>query len=333
MRVTVVRPDDLGSAESALWWSFQQSTPGGLSPFLSLTYARAVGRSRDSARVAVIEDGGQITAFLPYEQIAHRMGMPIGFPMNNLQGFIGADLPPGKTAREVIKRAGLRGWRFDAVRADQSRLKPFHYAGTAVQCPVIDLTKDLTHISTRKKARKALQQEHGAVEFEWHAADPAQLDRLIDWKSRKYHGSLLLFEDQTARAIVTELAESKNDDCGGVLSVLWAGQRPVTVHLGLRGPSTMAGWFMAHDPELSRFAPGLMLWHPLAAAARDHEIQQIDLGAGQDAYKAGLANGDYPVAGGAVWVSRAEAAGRQAFRRIQSYREHREHRHESGAKS
>jgi hypothetical protein len=38
MRVTVVRPGDLGTGEAALWWSFQHSTPAALNPFMSLTY-------------------------------------------------------------------------------------------------------------------------------------------------------------------------------------------------------------------------------------------------------------------------------------------------------
>ena len=76
MRVTVVRPRDLGSAEAALWWSFQHSTPEALNPFMSLTFVQAVDRHRANARVAVVEDHGHIAAFLPFELHAHGMGMP-----------------------------------------------------------------------------------------------------------------------------------------------------------------------------------------------------------------------------------------------------------------
>ena len=46
MRVTVVRPGDLGPGEASLWATFQRSSPVTLNPFLSLTFARVVGRSR-----------------------------------------------------------------------------------------------------------------------------------------------------------------------------------------------------------------------------------------------------------------------------------------------
>ncbi len=315
MRVTVVRPGDLGAGEAALWRSLQHATPAGLNPFMSLTYARAVGRFRPNARVAVVEEHGQIAAFLPFELHAYGVGMPIGYPMNNLQGFIGSGLPVDP--KWVVKRAHLRGWRFDSVPVAQRALAPFHYEGTTVPCPVIDLTKgDLSHISERRKARRALERQLGTVSLEWNSTQPGQVDRLIEWKSRKYHGTHRLFSDPAARGIVGELATSDGDDCRGIVSVLFAGARPAAVHLGLLGPASLAGWFMAYDPALSRFAPGQMLWHPLAQAAGERGISQIDLGAGQDTYKFELANDSYLVAGGAVWVSRAEAVARKVYRRL-----------------
>jgi CelD/BcsL family acetyltransferase involved in cellulose biosynthesis len=282
---------------------------------MSLNFAQAVGRFRDNARVAVVEDRGQIEAFLPFDRGGHGMGMPIGYPMNNLQGFIGSDVPIDP--RWVVKQTRLRGWRFTSVPADQWAFVPFHYEGTTVQCPVIDLAKgDLSHISSRRKARHALERYLGSVSLEWHNARPDQINRLIEWKSRKYHGASLLFSDPTARGIVEELAASNSDDCRGVVSVLLAGSRPVAIHLGLLGPDSLVGWFMAYDPELSRFAPGMMLWDPLAKAARARGIGEIDLGAGQDSYKFALSNDSYTVAGGAVWASRAEAVGRKIFRRF-----------------
>ena len=322
MRVTVVRPGDLGTVEAALWRSFQHSTPEGLNPFMSLTYVQAVGRARANARVAVVEEHGQIAAFLPFELGTHGLGMPIGYPMNNLQGFIGSGVPID--ARRVVKQARLRGWRFDSVPVDQRTFASFHYQGTTVPCPIIDLAKGMSHISAREKARRALEKQHGTVSLEWNSTQPAQIDRLIEWKSHKYHGASLLFSDPTARSIVKELAASDSDDCRGVVSVLLAGEQTAAVHLGLLGPRSLAGWFMSYDPALSHFAPGMMLWLPLAKAAEERGIGQIDLGAGQDTYKFELSNDSYIVAGGAVWARKAEAACRKIFRDFRSLSESRE---------
>jgi CelD/BcsL family acetyltransferase involved in cellulose biosynthesis len=317
MRVTVVRPGELGTHEATLWQNFKRSTAAGLNPFMSLTFAQAVGRFRSNARVAVVEDDSQIVAFLPFELGAYSVGMPIGYPMNNLQGLVTADLPID--VRWVVKHAGLRGWRFTTASVEQRELAPFCHEGTTVPCPVIDLTKgDLSFISERRRARRTLEKQFGTVRLDWHSAQPEPIDRLIDWKSRKYGGTARLFSDPTARGIVEYLAVSKNSDCSGVVSALFAGSRLVAIHLGLLGPRSLAGWFTSYDPELSQFAPGMMLWNPLAQAAEKRGIAQIDLGAGQDAYKFGLSNDSYMVAGGAVWVSGIEAVVRKFVRRLRS---------------
>jgi CelD/BcsL family acetyltransferase involved in cellulose biosynthesis len=323
MRVTVVRPGDLGPSEASLWFRFQKSSPELQNPFFSLTFAQIVGRHRPNSRIAVVEADGSIQAFLPFDLGPQRIGMPIGDPMNNLQGFIGSGLPID--ARRVVKQAHLRGWRFNSVPIDQRAIAPFHYERTTVPCPVIDLTKgDLSHISERRKARRALEQRLGTVLLEWNSTQPAHVDQLIEWKSRKYYGTSQLFSDPTARSIVEELAASNGDDCRGVVSVLFAGARPAAVHLGLLGPRSLVGWFMSYDPELSRLAPGMMLWFPLAKAAEERGISEIDLGAGQDTYKFSLSNDSYMVAGGAVWISGTEAAARKAFRRLRSLSNSRE---------
>ena len=317
MRVTVVRPSDLGTAEATLWQNFQHSTPQGLNPFMSLTFVQAVDRFRPNARVAVVEDDSQIVAFLPFERAAYGIGMPIGHPMNNLQGFISSGLPID--VRWAVKRAKLAGWRFTCVPIDQRVLVPFHHEGTTVPCPVIDLAKgDLSLISTRAKARRAIEKSLGTVSLEWNSAQPVHIDRLIEWKSHKYRGTASLFSDPTARSIVEYLAASNGSDCSGVVSVLLAEARPIAVHLGLLGTRSLAGWFMSYDPELSRFAPGMMLWNPLAKAAEKQGVTQIDLGAGQDTYKFGMSNDSYMVAGGAVWTRRSEAAARKIFRRVRA---------------
>ena len=62
MRVTVVRPGDLGREQASLWSAFQPRTPVLSNPFLSLTFAQAVGRFRPAARVAVVEDDGRLAS-------------------------------------------------------------------------------------------------------------------------------------------------------------------------------------------------------------------------------------------------------------------------------
>jgi CelD/BcsL family acetyltransferase involved in cellulose biosynthesis len=324
MQVTVVRPGDLGPSEADLWAKFQRSSPVMSSPFLSLTFAQVVGRFRPAARVAVVEDGGKIEAFLPFERAALAMGVPIGHPMNDLHGFIGSGAPID--ARLVVRRAGLRGWRFAHAPAEQRALAPFHYNRLTVQAPVIDLSNGYhSYLSGRSKnfrkiagkKRRALERELGALSLEWNSSCPAEnLLQLIDQKSGKYYGTRLLFSDQAALRIVEELATTSNDDCQGIVSVVSVGEKPIARFLGILAQRRLSAWFASYDPNLSRFSPGIMMYLALAEEGAGRGITLIDLCSGQDVYKFHLANDSYSVAAGAVWVSRTEDAARKIYRRL-----------------
>jgi CelD/BcsL family acetyltransferase involved in cellulose biosynthesis len=323
MRVAVVRPGDLGPAEAVLWGKFQHASPLTLSPFLSLTFAQTVGRSRPNARVAVIEIDGRIEAFLPFELSARKMAQPIGHPMNDLQGFIWSGAP--LDARAVVRQAGLRGWRFISA-PEQDVLKPYHYAGTMEACPVIDLGGGYgSYISSRNKSsmkriaekRRSLGRHIGTVSFIWNNSSPERFRDLIGWKSANYSSTRVLFgQEPAAVRILEELAAADNEDCRGVLSVLFAGERAVAAHLGLLGPHALAGWFPSYDRDLSRFSPGMIMVLALAEEAVGRGVSRIDMGSGQFDYKFRLATGSYPVAGGAVWASRPEEAARSLYRRF-----------------
>ena len=324
MRVTVVRPADLGPSEAAVWAKFQRTPPVTLSPFLSLTFAQAVGRHRPGARVAVVEDGGQIEAFLPFEPAASRVAVPIGYPMSQLQGFVCSGAPID--AKSVLRQTGLRGWRFKHAPADQQVLLPHRYTGAESQCLVVDLSagyeayyqglsKSLTSEIARR--RRALERRFETVSLEWHSAQPAAaLKKLIEWKSGMYGASRELFADPAAVRIVEELSTSVSDDCAGVLSVLSAGSAPIAAALWLAEPHGLAGWFTTYDPEFRRSSPGTMLLLAVAEAAASRGITLFDFGGWPDNHKFRVANGSYPVVGGAVWAHRTEEMARGIYRRF-----------------
>jgi len=322
MHVTVVHPAELGPNEADLWAKFQRESPLTTNPFFSLTFTQTVGRFRSNARVAVIEDGGRIEAFLPFERHALAMGVPIGYPMNDLHGLIGSGVPID--ARLVVRKAGLRGWRFAHTPAEQDALAPFQYAGVTVQGAVINLSDGYNaYLSSRSKnfrqaagrKRRALERQYGPLSVDWRTSTPtATLRQLIDQKSDKYHGTRLLFSDETALRIVEELAAVDNPDCQGIVSVVSAGEKPVARFMGMLSGGRLSDWFAAYEPEFSRFSPGTMMYLVLAEECVNRGIDLIDLCPGQDLYKFHLANDSYQVAAGAVWVSRAEAAARKLYR-------------------
>lgn len=323
MRVTVVQPNDLGPSEAALWASFQEISPELRSPFLSLTFAQVVGKHRPHSRVAIVEVDGVITAFLAFEIVRGRIGMPIGYPMNNLQAFVTRGV--AFSARQAIRKAGLRGWRFMATPAEQGALSAHYYEGTTVEVPIIDTSDGYKayYLSRSKKFTedagrhlRSLERRIGPMSLEWAAGDPRHVRQLIEWKSAKYGGARELFSDPSARNIAEEIAGTSSDDCAGLVNVLRAGDQVVAVLSGLTSSGGLSGWFTAYDSEMRKFSPGTMALLATAEEAERRGITRIDMGAGQDSYKRRMANASYLAAGGAIWAIPGERAARGVFRRF-----------------
>ena len=323
MHVTVVRPGELGLEEASLWARFQKSSTELQNPFLSLNFAQTVDRYRSNARVAVVEDNGAIAAFLPFDQGPQRIAMPIGNPMNNLQAFITENA--AFDARQVIRKARLRGWRYDAAPVTQGALTAHHYPGTRSESAIIDLTGGFeAYYASRAKSlrdntqqrRRGLERSVGPRSLEWDAAASAHLQQLIDWKSVKFAGTRELFAEPAARSILEELSASPGEECRGVVTVLRAGDQALAVKVHLAAPGVLSGWFTAYDPAMAKFSPGTMIVFETAREAAQRGVRQMELGPGQDSYKTRLSNGSYPVAGGAVWAIPGERTARELYRRF-----------------
>jgi CelD/BcsL family acetyltransferase involved in cellulose biosynthesis len=326
VRVTVVRPAELGPSEAAVWQKFQQASPVTAHPCLSLSYARAQARKDGGTRVAIAEDDGEITAFLPYRLDRHRMAVPLAGG-SGLEGLV---CPIGRpiNVRALVRKAGLRGYRFYHAPMEQVALAPhrylYNYHGTTTYVADLSAGHDAylralgpsvsKRISRTKTYRRALERKVGPVVFEWNSYSPDYVRLLIDWKSQQFDTARRMFAEPGALALVEELATSANDDCRGVMSVLRVADRPVAIVLGLQAGSLLAPAILAYDTEFSRFSPGMIEWLALINDAPGHGVTRIDFGWGVETYKRWFGNTSYQASGGGVWVSRAEAAARWAYR-------------------
>src|SRR6266516_739194 len=156
MRVDVVRPRDLGTTEVKRWREIQLADPLLQNPFLAPEFTQGVGTFRDNVRVAVVTEGPDVVAFLPYDQEILGVGHPVGFGLTDLQGIV---------------------------------------------------------------------------------ADPGELTTLMGWKSDQYNRTGRT--DRFARPWIVKLLEHFHSTGFGVLSVLYAGDRPVSAHFGLRNGHVM----------------------------------------------------------------------------------------------
>ena len=311
MQISVVRPSELGPGEIARWHSMQRQSNSLANPFLCPEFAVAIDRFRTDARVAVLTDGSGIEGFFPFQRRSFGIGVPIGAGLTDCQGLIHA---PGLEwdARELLLRCRLSAWQFDHLVEGQW---PFeHYAATVAPSPVIDLTdgpvayKEKLRATSpqfcRDLARKArkLEREAGELRFVVDSHDAADLDALISWKSNQYHqkGWINRFDRPWVKNLIDYLFSMHTNNFGGILSILYAGERPVAAHFGLISGHVVAHWFPAYDACFGRQSPGLIQHLRMAEEMAALDVHIIDMGKGAERYKQTLKSYDLLVSEGMV---------------------------------
>ena len=311
MRISVIRPDELGPAEIAVWHDMQGRTPDLANPFLSPEFSIAAGRVRPAARVAVLTEGQDITGFFPFERRRLGVGVPIAAGLTDCQGLVHA---PGARwdARALLRACGISAWQFDHLVTGQ---EPFaRYRAALAPSPVIDLSRgfaayyaSLCAASPRfcqdmKRKTRKLTREAGELCMVADSRETGVLRTLMGWKSDQYRrtGRLDRFSQRWIIELLDSLLATRTSGLSGMLSVLYAGQAPVAAHFGLRSGPVLAHWFPAYDTRYFRCSPGLIQHLRLAEESAAAGIQLIDLGKGAKQYKETLKSGDRFVAEGIV---------------------------------
>ncbi|MFE9920089.1 GNAT family N-acetyltransferase [Streptomyces sp. NPDC005774] len=307
-RTRVLRLEELGEGERERWRELRAATEAPRSPFMEPEFATAVSRVRPQARVAVLYEGASAepAGFLPYERGALGQGRAIGLGVSDCQGAV---LRPGlaPATDELLRACSVSSFAFDNLEADQALFVP--HAAEEHATFVIDVEKGYETYETVLRAQspkflkttlakeRRLGRQAGPVRFVFDERDPAALRALIGWKSAQYRrtGRRDRFAQEWITRLVGHLAGTRAPECTGTLSVLYAGDRPVAAHFGLRSASVLACWFPAYEPEFAKFSPGLVLHLRMAEAAAGEGIGLLDMGRGPAEYKDSLKTGERAV--------------------------------------
>ncbi|ARZ70891.1 GNAT family N-acetyltransferase [Streptomyces sp. HU2014] len=318
MNISVYRPGELTAADRAAWTALQSravadGSPQLANPFLAPEFALAVGRCRASARIAVVREDGEPVGFFPYQRTALGVGRAIGLGVSDAQGLVHG---PGFQwdARELLLACGLSVWEFDHLVEGQ---KPFETgASGSYASPVVDVEQGFgpylaalrkqspkfTRTTLAKERRMA--RDLGEVRYVHDERDPDALRTLVGWKSAQYRrtGRSDRFARPWISLLVEQLFHTRTESFAGLLSVLYAGDRPLAAHFGLRSRSVLACWFPAYDPAFAKYSPGLVLHLRMAEGAAAAGLAYLDLGRGEKAYKDSLKTRELSVSEG--WVTR-----------------------------
>lgn len=274
----------------------------------------AVAEVRRDAFVAIIEDSVGAAGFFPFQRGYMGVGHPIGGPLSDYQGVI-ARPDWHWDGEELIRSCGLNTWLFDHLLVAQQPFARFHRV--EAYSPIIDLSNGYeAYLEERREAgteqikkaiyaRRRLEREVGPVRIEFHVTDREALQLLMKWKSQQYidSGKLDIFSVPWVVEVVERIWQSQHESFAGMLSVLYAGDKPMAAHMGLRSQSVWHYWLPAYNPEFGRHSPGILLLLGMAEHAPAIGLRVIDMGNGRALYKQRLTNGAIPIVEGEVAVS------------------------------
>jgi CelD/BcsL family acetyltransferase involved in cellulose biosynthesis len=324
MRVHVIHPSELGPGEIAVWRAMQRATQSLSNPFLSPSYAIAVGTVRPQSRVAVLMDGASIIGFFPFEKRRLGIGVPISGWVSSCQGVVhaaGAEW----NAMELLRGCGLAAWKFDNLIPEQEPFQQYHLSTRPA--PVIDLSCGFgayyAAIRARKtrfcrelerKARK-IEREIGDLHVECGSRDLGALRTLMAWKSEQYQRTAHVdrFEQPWLAGLLERLLACQTADLTGLLSVMSADGQVIAVQLGLRSGGLLVGWFTGYDTRHARYSPGLINLLRMAETVAAAGVNTIHMGKGALKYSCPLQNDDLMVSDGVVTSTSVVGMAQRAY--------------------
>jgi CelD/BcsL family acetyltransferase involved in cellulose biosynthesis len=309
MNLDVIEPRELSGDLLADWQGIQQASPALRHPMVSSGFMLSVARHRADVRIGVIGSGGRTVGFFPYQQERNGVGYPVGFRLNDYQAGVFAPEADIDVAW-MLRSCGLSSWRFDHLVSAQRCFSAGHFL--LEDSPYIDLSQGLDGYiaaiagrarwksSTRNQDR--LARDVGPVRFEFHTADDAAFNSLLEWKTAqiRQHGKRCVFDWPWVMGALQELRSSADSQCTGVLSTLYAGDQLAAVHFGIRSREVLHWWITTYNQALSSYSPGAVLLVRVIEEAARLGIQHIDLGKGAEPYKEKLQSGATPLASGEV---------------------------------
>lgn len=303
----------LTSEQVARWSALIPLGGDWASPFFRPEYTLAVAAVRESIDVCVIRQERNIVGFFPFERVDRTVGRPVGGSMSNFQGVVAA--PGAQWDVEGIARATkLTTLKFHHQVQNQPQFDA--YITQRAPSPIVDLAGGWdTYLARRRDAgvssfnalprkMRKLERELGALRFVSHTADPEVFDKLVEWKRAQYErtstrGSM---SHEWALLVLRRLCHIQDAAFAGTLSALYAGERLIAAHAGMRSATAWHYWYPAYDPAIGQLSPGLVLMHEMCRWAAGAGLARIDLGPGEGAHKDLFATSETSVGVGQVVV-------------------------------
>lgn len=326
-KVSIIDCRDLDDDLAQAWQALALTRPDLGSPFYQPGFARIIARQQPGLRLALIEQQGRLCGVFPFHRDRWGRLHSVGHRLNDYHGLVmrqGVEIE----ARPLLQACDARYFAFDHMPLTQRAFAP--YIGLETHSPIMEVEGGIEAYRRRLSARSAkgssgifqsvgnarrrLERQVGPVRLEMACKDPRAYERLLALKSRQFistTGSNPL-ELPWVRGVLDDVFACDEEAFGGMLSVLYAGDQMVALHLGLRHAGQCHVWFITYDTAFSAYSPGLVLLMGMAEAADAHGFSVLDLGRGSQPYKARFQTSSIALGEGAVsrpqWLAQAAMA-------------------------
>jgi CelD/BcsL family acetyltransferase involved in cellulose biosynthesis len=234
-------------------------------------------------------------------QVGAITAIAAGGAMSDYEGMVGEPGPDFDPA-QLVRALGVSRYDFSHAPADQ-RAFAAHARGEALSW-IIDVRDGYEPYAAQRRAagvsalkeidrkRRKVEREVGETTFTASSASKADFDQLIAWKRTQYQttGQTDVLAAPWTQKLLADLFALDIPGFGGRLFTLHIGGRLAAAHFHLMGETTIHAWMIAHEPELERYSPGLLLFQDILRWMEGQPYNRLDLGYGDYRFKTELSN-------------------------------------------
>lgn len=298
LQADTFHPCDLTAADRQAWRALCASSPAFSSPLLGPDFATYVGRFRADALVTVWRNhasGGaeRPLAFLPHHQRLGGAACPLGAPLSDYHGPVAEE---GFDLGGALASAGLSAYRFTSAITPSPVARGQIDGDREAFLIEVDGSPEIYLEALRRLRPKSfknyrrlghgLEREFGPLRVA-AVTDQGVFDTLLDWKRRQLSrtGAYDFLRTTWIGSLLQALFEDDDPAFGGLLIGLYAGERLVAGHFGLRAKDIYHPWIASTDPDLAEWAPGHIFLMQAIEAMPRLGLRTYDLDPGHEHYK------------------------------------------------
>jgi CelD/BcsL family acetyltransferase involved in cellulose biosynthesis len=296
VRVEVLNIAALSDDLASRWRVLQGMTPEFGSPLLGPDFALFVGRYRPDAKVAIGYKGNSAVAFFGFHRAGGKYVRAIGAPYCDYQAIV-SDPHVQVSGEDFLDRAGIGAISFTSL-IDPHNL--FDKKGLeVVEAHRIDCNNDgeafaeklrLSNTKWSKNIRRLankMDRELGPVRLVCDDTNEESFDIMMAIKVAQYHqtGVTNVMRSDWVKRFMRDLYHYRSDTISGCMVSLYAGEKFVAGHFGVRIGDWFHPWIASTCPLSHPYSPGIIFLSEMTRQSDQIGLRIIDLSAGHGHYK------------------------------------------------